>query len=1137
VRKTAIVLAILMFAALAGLLLAPQFVDLDRYRPLIAEKLSAWAGRPVTFGGPISLSLVPSPHVSVHDLVVANLPGAQASEMARVRQVDAAVSFWPLLAGRIEVTSARLLQPAIALERLSDGRVNWTFGEMTPAASPSVGGGGNAGGALGSIPAVAGTFKFAGLTIKVASLAIDDGAVSYRAGDALETAEHITLQLTGDTLSAPLHAEGKFTALGATLAVTADVGRVGRAEVPISLTLAAEPTASAEFVGDLLLDGAQSRFRGKATLKSNDLASVGALAGFASLPPMLAKPARVTGDLDAAADRATLDRFSLELGDIRANGSLHLERGAPLTVDIKLAVNTFDLDRFLAERAAGSAAAQSKPVSREAATATLPKIPGLADAGRWGLPRSVAATVDLGIDAVGWRQGVMRQVRLEAALGDGKLEIKRFVALMPGGADIAVAGSIDAIASVPRFTGTVRANVDNLRDLLRWGGVSVEGVPADRLRRATIAGQLEIDDTAMEVRSLELTFDASHLTGAATIAMRDRLALGARLFIDQLNLDAYFSGEPAQSGAASPGSETPVAADKAGGMTRVTVPEALAGALTSFDANLDASVDTLIWRSQPIRKVRVTGTLQNRDLTLRELSVNDLGGAQGKLSGYLQGIGSAQPKTQFAFDMRGPELGRVLRLLSSSVASADTFGAFSLGGEVDRQGAQFSLDTDVEVGGGKLHVVGDAPAPDIWALTASLEHPSFNRLMRLASARYRPQGGELGPVKFYGRLEWSPTSAVMRNFTLDVGGLNIDGDLQLALAGRPMLTAKLALNDLAIDKFMPARQTASLDDPAPRLKPGVMLAQAGPAALRASGERWSRAPIELDFLRPIDAEVTLAGKSLSWASWRIDEPQVKLALKESVLGVTRLSGRLFGGALAASGSVDASAIPRFRLAAQLAGADFKQALASAGVARLEGSFDFDASLATAGASPQELVSRLDGTASLRSRDGTIDGVNIPAVNQRLTQVKGLGDLAALLHVATSGSTRFSKLDGTFKLTDGVARSEDLHLVAEGGDGSGTAMVDLPNWMAFSRTDVRMMGVPGTPPLGVTLKGPLEQPDWSLDFGAIVRAFGAHAVDRLLGPQPAAPEQSGAAQPAPAQGDPAKSPKAKDLLRNLLKPAQ
>jgi hypothetical protein len=406
--------------------------------------------------------------------------------------------------------------------------------------------------------------------------------------------------------------------------------------------------------------------------------------------------------------------------------------------------------------------------------------------------------------------------------------------------------------------------------------------------------------------------------------------------------------------------------------------------------------------------------------------------------------------------------------------------------------------------------------------------------MRLVSARYRPQGGELGPVKFYGTVEWSPGSAVMRKFAAAVGDVTIDGDLQVALAARPVLTAKLTLNELAIDKFMPARQTAWLQEPPQQLKPGIMLAQAGSLAPRAAGERWSKAPIELDFLRPIDADLSLTAKSLSWASARIEDPQLKLALKDSVLGITRLSGRLFGGALAATGTIDASAIPRFRLAAQLAGADFKQALAPAGVSRLEGAFDLDASLATAGASPHELISDLDGGVSLRGRDGTIDGVNVPAVNQRLSQVKGLGDLASLLKVATSGSTRFSKLEGSFKVADGIARSEDLHLVVEGGDGAGTATVDLPSWTVVSRTDVRMMAVPGTPPLGISLKGPLEQPDWSLDFIAIIRAFATHAVDRLLGP--GAPEQSGA-QPDSAQGDQPKRVKPKDVLRDLLKTPQ
>src|SRR4029077_5735511 len=139
---------------------------------------------------------------------------------------------------------------------------------------------------------------------------------------------------------------------------------------------------------------------------------------------------------------------------------------------------------------------------------------------------------------------------------------------------------------------------------------------------------------------------------------------------------------------------------------------------------------------------------------------------------------------------------------------------------------------------------------------------------------------------------------------------------------------------------------------------GVMLAQAGSLSPRQAGERWSKAPIELDYLTPFDADVSLAGKSPSWASWKVEDPQLKLALKDSVLNVTRLSGRLFGGALAASGSVEASETPRLRVGAQLPGADFKQALASAGVNRLQGGFDLDASLTTAGASPQELISRL-----------------------------------------------------------------------------------------------------------------------------------------------------------------------------------
>ena len=1130
-RKTAIGLAILLFAALGGLLVAPQFVDLERYRPQIAERISNWSGRPVTLGGPISLSLIPSPHLSVQNLIIANVPGARTPEMVHVRRVDAAVSFLPLLAGRIEVTSARLVQPVFSLERLADGTDNWAFGKVTVAA-PAGGLG-----ASGGPPPLPGTpraegLKVGGLTIKVASLSIDDGSVSYRSGDTLRTAEHISFSITGDAVSAPLRAEGTLTLLGTTLAVGVDVGRVGRGELPVSLTVASESLGSAEFAGMLQLQAAQPGAKGKLTLKSANPAAAAAFVSVDTLPPVLAKATRITGDLDATSGAIALDHASIEVGDIKADGTLRASLGSATAIAAKLTLNSLDVDGILAERAATAPSGAGKGPAQHGTAST-----SLASAVRnqWQLPPGVTATVDLGIDGVTWRRSVMRQVRLEAGIDGGKVEITRFGAQLPGGTEVAIAGTVDA-AAAPRFVGTVKANADNLRDFLHWSGVAVEGVPSDRLRRATMSSRVEVDDRVMEVRALDFTFDASHLTGAATIVMRDRLALGARITVDQLNLDAYVSGGQTPAGAASssaaPSTAAEVTASAAAGLTRVTVLQAISDALIGFDANIDASVDTLIWRGQPIRKVRVTATLESRDLTLRELSVNDLGGAQGKLSGYFQGIGTAQPKTQFAFDMRGPELGRVLRLLSTSVASADTFGPFSLGGAIERQAGQFTLDTDVEVGGGKLHVTGDSPTPDTWALTASLEHPSFNRLMHLASNRYRPQGGELGPVKFDGTLAWSPGSAVIRKFTAVVGGVNVDGSLQIALGSRPMVSATLTLDELAIDKFMPARQTASLDAPEGQPAPGVMLAQAGSGSPRVAGERWSRAPIDLDFLQPFDADVTVTAKGLSWASARIEDPRIKLTVKDSVLSVSRLSGRLFGGALAASGSVEASSVPRFRIAVQLAGADFKQALAPSGTSRLEGAFDLDGSLISAGESPQALIARLDGTVSLRGRDGVINGINVQAVNQRLSQVKGLGDLASLMKAATSGSTRFTKLEGGFKLADGIARSDDLHLVAEGGDGTGTATADLPNWTVSSRTDVRLMGVPGTPPLGIALKGPMEQPDWSIDVSAIMRAFAAHAVDRVLGP-----DQSGAAPPDSGQNDQPKRLKPKDILRDLLKNPQ
>jgi len=422
VRKAAIAVAILIVVALAALYLAPRFYDFDRYRPLVAEWASDVLGRPVTIAGKMSLELLPSPHIALSDVHVANPPGAPVPELARIREVSAAVSFWPLLRGRIEVTSARLVEPVLVLDRPLEDFQHLSAGGVAAAK-------GQPPGTLQ--PASAAVER----RIKIARVTVVEGTLAFRVEGRAETLEHVSLLISGDAVTAPLHAEGKFARGGLPLSMTLDLGRLGGAEVPLALVLGAQGLGSLEVSGTATSGGATSSFSGKLALKGEDLGALAQRAGIGPLPPMLAKPYRLGGDLSASASGATLDRLVLDLGDIHGTGSLSAKPGDPPALVLTLAVNSFDLDRYLAERAA----------QMPSGTASVPSaVSGPSgsrqDGPRFDLPAGLAATVDLAVDAVVWRQSVIRRFHVTAALGSGKLAITHAGALLPGGSDVGLSG-------------------------------------------------------------------------------------------------------------------------------------------------------------------------------------------------------------------------------------------------------------------------------------------------------------------------------------------------------------------------------------------------------------------------------------------------------------------------------------------------------------------------------------------------------------------------------------------------------------------------------------------------------------------------------------------------------------------------
>jgi uncharacterized protein involved in outer membrane biogenesis len=1065
-HKTAIGLAILLFLVLAGLVVGPQLVDLDRYKSPIALQLTRQLGRPVELVGRVRLSLLPSPTVTARDVRVANPSGAAVPDMVRLRAVEVKPALWPLLSGRIEMRSAALIEPEVDLERLADGRANWQTPTATADAARGVEGG----------PPSAPSAPSAGLPIN--QFSIQNGAVTYRWSNQAERFEHLNADVRLDGMAGPTSARGSLVAHGAALSFEVLSGALGAAEMPLQVTVTTNPAAQLKLDAILAGAGEDRRVDGKLSFAADDLQAVLSTLAQARLASIPAQPVALSGDLRGTWQALALEHLVADLGPAHGEGSARLVPGTPADIAVTLSINRLDLDHWPAPHKSAAATAPLLLGSARAATpATAVAPPRAARADGIGVPRAINATLELGVEALLWHGGLVRQLRLAAALADGRLTIDRCSALLPGGSEASLHASGTTTSDGIAGEGIVEANADDLRSLLAWSGVSVARIPADRLRRGSLSSRFTLTGDRLDLGTIDAMLDTTRLSGAATVLLRQRPGIGLRLAADRFNLDAYWpTPSPAATASpAPPSSATPQAAASDHGR----------GAVDEFDANIDARVGTLSWHGQPLTDVHLTGSLQQGELTVRELAIGDVGGGSGKLSGVIAGLAEGKPNGQLAFDVEGPEFERLLRLVAPSFAAARSFGGFSLGGGLQSDGETLSLDADLQLLGGHAHVGGEvAPADAKIALDIDADHPSFAQLIRQALPTYRPAGGDPGAIKLAGHAIGTARKFTFEGLALAVGDGTLDGTVAVDLTGaRPRLDIDAKTGDWSIDRLMSTRQGAMLELRARHagLPPGISFAVIE-APTRAADNRWSREAIDLSALTLADVDLKLQAHSLAYGGWRVDQPVLAAAVSDGVLSLRRLTGNFLGGGVEASGTLGSAPVA-LEGQVKLRDADLKATLIeTAGINPIDGRFDLDARLASGGGSAAELIARLGGDATLHARDGTIAGLDLKAISDRLDQHPV--DLIAMLRTGAGGHTAFTALDGSFHLADGIAKSGDIRLRTEGGDAQAAMSVDLSRWRMDGRVEFRFAGDAAAPPLAARLDGALDQPDVIFEVNAL-----------------------------------------------------
>jgi len=222
---------------------------------------------------------------------------------------------------------------------------------------------------------------------------------------------------------------------------------------------------------------------------------------------------------------------------------------------------------------------------------------------------------------------------------------------------------------------------------------------------------------------------------------------------------------------------------------------------------------------------------------------------------------------------------------------------------------------------------------------------------------------------------------------------------------------------------------------------GARIGAAQPAAGAAatsggqSGEVKAVEP-DLRFLKPWKISTVMQVDRLLLRGLDIGRLRADVNGSNGIISMNPIRFNLAGGSVEEKASLNAGVYPAtWNEAVKIRDVQLQPVLkALAGNDLLSGKLQLDTHLAGRGLLPDAAVSRLSGKGNVLLRDGSLKGVDIPGT---LRNIRTLGQGGG-----EQQKTDFSQLSGSFNLTNGVAKNDDLFMASPLFRLTGYGVVNL-----------------------------------------------------------------------------------------------
>lgn len=321
-RAVSVVFAILILS-LAGLMLAPSFIDFSVYKEQAVREVETRTGLTLQIDGDVEFTILPAPRFSVSDVSVRAPKGSKREYLAQFARLDVHVALAPLFQGQVSVSSVTLVKPVIALEMLKSGQLNVLTEEIQAMLSPKE----EKGSSSSAVPA-----------ISLEKIRIKDGAFSYldhKSGGDI-TIQNINMDLSAQSLLGPYQAQGSLFYDGYALNFDFESDAYDAENKILSpkIKLALQP-------GDLILEyggvvslGEEFSVQGQTSLRIENIGQTLSRYGVQNVNGLNIS-LETKGLLSADATKLDYKNFDVQLGQDKASGSVRIDF-APFKYSISL---------------------------------------------------------------------------------------------------------------------------------------------------------------------------------------------------------------------------------------------------------------------------------------------------------------------------------------------------------------------------------------------------------------------------------------------------------------------------------------------------------------------------------------------------------------------------------------------------------------------------------------------------------------------------------------------------------------------------------------------------------------------------------------------------------------------------------